>query len=118
MLNALQELPPKFLAMYRTLSSLPPPETLPAAVDLSEPGKRQWETSKTGYMNWALGRLLVKGGAKEGVGHGAVDKIDQAASEIGTGEELRSALHAVGAIKRDLAAVLPPEGDVEDRMEE
>jgi len=118
MLNTLQELPPKFLEMYRTLSSLPPLETLPTAVDLSEPGKRQWETSKTGYMNWVLGRLLVKGETKEGMGHGAVDKIDLTASEIGTGEELRCALNAVGAIKRDLAAVLPPEGDVEDRMEE
>jgi len=117
MLNTLQELPTKFLEMYRTLSSLPPPETLPAAVDLSEPGKRQWETSKIGYMNWVLGRLLVKGEESKGVGHGAVDKMDLTASEIGTGEELRCALDAVGAIKRDLAAVLPPEGDVEDRME-
>jgi len=100
------------------MSSLPPPETLPATVDLSEPGKRQWETNKTGYMNWVLGRLLTKGAAKEGLGHGAVDKVDLAASEVGTGEELRRALGAVGALKRDLAAVLPPEGDVDDRMQE
>ena len=118
MLDILEALPPKFLAMYQTMSSLPPPETLPATVDLSEPGKRQWETNKTGYMNWVLGRLLTKGAAKEGMGHGAVDKVDLAASEVGTGEELRRALDAVGAMKRDLAAVLPPQGDADDRMEE
>lgn len=87
-------------------------------MDLSEPGKRQWETNKTGYMNWVLGRLLTKGAAKEGMGHGAVDKVDLTASEIGTAKELRRALDAVGAMELDLAAVLPPEGDAEDRMEE
>jgi kinetochore protein Mis12/MTW1 len=118
MLDILAALPPKFLAMYQTMSSLPPPETLPATVDLSEPGKRQWETNKMGYMNWVLGRLLTKGATKEGMGHGPVDKVDLAASEVGTGEELRRALDAVGVMKRNLAAVLPPEGDVDDRMEE
>jgi len=118
MLDKLEALPSKFLAMYQTLSSLPPPETLPATVDLSEPGKRQWETNKTGYMNWVLGRLLTKSATKEGMGHGAVDKLDSAASEVGTGEELRRALDAVGGMKRDLAAVLPPEQDAEDMMEE
>ncbi|KAF8958863.1 Mis12 protein-domain-containing protein [Flammula alnicola] len=120
-LDILHDLPPKFLEMYKTISSLPPLDISPS-VDLTEPGKRQWETNKTGYMNWALGRLLVKGEVGEGVGHGAVDKVDRAAAEIGTGEELRRALDAVGTVKRELDAVEGRRGseDQEDdsRMEE
>jgi hypothetical protein len=104
--------------MYRTMTSLPRPETLPATVDLSEPGKQQWETNKTGYMNWVLGRLLTKAAVKEGMGHEEVDKVDLAASEVGSREELWRALDAVGAMKRDHAMVLPPEGNAGDRMEE
>jgi len=118
MLDIVEALPPKFLAMYRAMSSLPRPDALLATVDLSEPGKQQWETNKTGYMNWVLGRLLTKGAAKEGMGHEAVDKVDLAASEVGTKEELWHALDAVGAMKRDLAVVLSPEGDADARMGE
>ena len=108
--------------MYQTISTLPPLDISPT-VDLTEPGKRQWETNKTGYMNWALGRLLVKSEQQDGgVGHGAVDKIERAASEVGTGEDLRRALTAVGMVKRDLDAVEGRQGseDMEEdsRMEE
>ena len=88
--------------MYTTVSSLPPLEVAPT-VDLTEPGKRQWETSRSGYVNWALSRLLVRTG--EGTGHGAVDKMDSAAASIGSGEALRRALDAVDTVQRDLATV-------------
>ena len=103
--------------MYRTMSSLPRPEALTAIVDLSGSGKQQWGTNKTGYMNWVLGQLLTKGAIKEGMGHDheKVDKVDLAASEVGTRDELWRALDAVGAMKRDLTVVLPPEGDANDR---
>ena len=85
-------LPAKYLAMYETIASLPPIEHSFASVDLTEPGKRPWETSKSGYINWAVGRLLVKGEA----GSSAVDKDENLASEVGSGEDLRQALHAIG----------------------
>lgn len=105
--------------MYTTVSSLPPLEVSPT-VDLTEPGKRQWETSHSGYVNWALSRLLVRTG--EGTGHGAVDKMDSAAARIGDGEALRRALHEVDTVHRDLASMQhqQPLDEPEDdsRMEE
>ncbi|KAJ3506945.1 hypothetical protein NLJ89_g6577 [Agrocybe chaxingu] len=101
-LETLHELPPRFVEMYNTLSSLPPLDT-PASVETTEAGKRPWETSKTGYMNWALGRLLTKGADEgEGAGHLAVDKLDKAASMVGTSEELRRALDSVEVLKHRL----------------
>ena len=74
----------KYLATYKTLSSLPPLEPLFGPVDLTEPGKRQWQPSKSGYLNWAVGRLLVKGEA--------MDKVEKTTMEIGSGVDLRRAL--------------------------
>ncbi|KAF4616881.1 hypothetical protein D9613_008921 [Agrocybe pediades] len=117
-LDTLEVLPAKFIQMFNNLSSLPPLDVSPTT-ELSEPGKRHWETSKTGYMNWAIGRLLVKGEGKEGVGHGAVDTMAQNAASIGADSELRRALESVGAVKKDLASVPPADEDGDDsRMEE
>lgn len=92
-LDKMKALPPKFLSMYQALSTLPQPDRqLDTPVD---PGKRQWETNKTGYVNWAVDRLLAKGGADRG-GSRAV------AEELGTAQELRAALAAVGDVKADL----------------
>ncbi|CAA7262497.1 unnamed protein product [Cyclocybe aegerita] len=109
-LETLHELPPRFVEMYNTLSLLPLLDT-PASVDITEPGKRPWETSKTGYMNWALGQLLTK---DEGAGHLAVDKLDKAASIVGTSEELRRALDS--GVKRRLDHA--PGRDDDSRMDE
>jgi kinetochore protein Mis12/MTW1 len=79
-------LPTKYLAMCQTLS-LPPLEPSFGSVNLTEPGKHQWEPSKSGYLNWAVGRLLVNGEA--------IDKVENSALEIGCGEDLRHALHAL-----------------------
>ena len=113
--------------MYETLSSLPPVEPSLASVDLTEPGKRQWETSKSGYINWAVGRLLVKGEAGE---QHSVDNVEKSSREIGTGEDLRNALHAAKdrldtllLVSRQLARDPDGDGDVpmvddDSRMEE
>ena len=55
-------LPTKYLAMYQALSYLPPLEPAFPSVDLTEPGKRQWEPSKSGCLNWAVGRLQLNFG--------------------------------------------------------
>ena len=113
-------LPTKYLAMYKSLSSLPPLEPSFGSVDLTEPGKRQWEPSKSGYLNWAVGRLLAKNGE-------AMDKVENSTLEIGSGEDLRRALVAVDVAKDKLEALVGQqhakghdEGVVNDdnRMEE
>ncbi|KAF8869230.1 hypothetical protein BD779DRAFT_1740220 [Infundibulicybe gibba] len=57
-----RDLPEKFFSMYQSLSSAPEldPATMATLVQLrmSEPGKRQWETNKTGYYNWALTQVV------------------------------------------------------------
>jgi len=92
--DTLVQLAPQLTDMYQTLSNLPPHE-IPASVNLTEPGKRQWETNKTGYMNWAVGRLLTKGSGGEGDGKGAVDKLDFVATEIGTSDDLSTAVKSL-----------------------
>ena len=91
--------------MCKTLSSLPP---LHPSVDFTEPGKRQWEPSKSGYLNWAVGRLLVKGEA--------MDKLENSTLETGSGEDLRHALHAVDIAKGELNALVGQQ-HVEDHDE-
>ncbi|KDR78407.1 hypothetical protein GALMADRAFT_20169, partial [Galerina marginata CBS 339.88] len=104
----LATIPPRFLEMYQALSSpsLPPTSSLPPPASGSAgSGKREWETGKTGYVNWALGRLLVKGqgqGQSPSPGHTPVDKLDRAAASVGSGEEIRAALEVVGGLRREL----------------
>jgi len=99
--------------MFKSLSSLPPLEPSFGSVDLTEPGKRQWEPSKSGYLNWAVGRLLAKGEP--------IDKVGNSTLEIGSGEDLRRALHAVDVTKGKLNALVGQEHDErvvdDDRME-
>ncbi|PPQ81772.1 hypothetical protein CVT25_013684 [Psilocybe cyanescens] len=117
-LDKLHSLPPKFLQMYRTLSSLPPLDSIPSAISTStnttEAGKRQWETSHTGYVNWALGRLVARtagegGPTADGEGGGAataaVDRLDRTATSIGSGDDLRRALEVFGDVNQVLLQV-------------
>ncbi|OCH84966.1 Mis12-domain-containing protein [Obba rivulosa] len=56
-LQTLLSLPASFHAMHTAVASLPPIDpaaTAPEHLAAPEPGKRQWETSKTGYLNWAV----------------------------------------------------------------
>jgi kinetochore protein Mis12/MTW1 len=82
--------------MYQLMSSLPP-LNIPPTVNLTEPGKRQWETNQTGYVNWALRQLLAKGKVGESDGHASVDKLDVIAAEVATGDELQRALRSFDA---------------------
>jgi kinetochore protein Mis12/MTW1 len=95
--------------MYQNLSSLPPLEPSFGSVDLTEPGKRQWEPSKSGYLNWAVGRLLVKGEA--------MDKVESSTLEIGSGEDLRQALHSVDVAKGKLNALVGQQQHAQDHDE-
>lgn len=94
-------LPDGFLAMYDAVTSLPPvsDETLPSE-QLQEPGKRVWETSKTGYVNWAVAQLLARtrDGQGEGEGsatQGVVASVATGVGNIGSAENVRGTMLAV-----------------------
>ncbi|KDR76674.1 hypothetical protein GALMADRAFT_267650 [Galerina marginata CBS 339.88] len=123
----LATIPTRFLQMYHALASSSLASTcsipLPSGAAGSGSGKSEWETGKTGYVNWALGRLLVKGqeqghspspsssqcdsGAQDlgqgvGEGHTPVAKLDRAATSVGSGEEIRAAHEVVAGTRREL----------------
>ncbi|KAF7347440.1 Centromere protein mis12 [Mycena venus] len=70
---AAKSLPAAVLEMQKSVSTLPElkPATIAALAKLrhTEAGKRQWETGRAGYINWAVSQLMVK--AKEEGGGGA-----------------------------------------------
>ncbi|PBL00956.1 Mis12-domain-containing protein [Armillaria gallica] len=97
-------LPRKLMAMHSAVSNLPPmdPETIAALAQFQETdsGKRQWETSKTGYLNWAVGQLLSRSKAREGGGE--VEGMTEQAAEIGQAEQLRQAFEITHGVRNDL----------------
>ncbi len=61
---------------------------------LTEPGKRPWETSKTGYLTWAVDQLLSRT-KSQGVGtvqgSSAVDSTVASAAEVASSSDLKAA---------------------------
>lgn len=80
--------------MYETVSGLPSLDRATVAelsqYQMSEPGKRQWETSKTGYLKWAVGQLIGRIRA-EGESSAVVSEIEQQAASIGSADDLQKA---------------------------
>ncbi|KAF9444709.1 Mis12-domain-containing protein [Macrolepiota fuliginosa MF-IS2] len=98
-LDTLATLPHKFDTMYDACSSVEPLDAATVStltqVELSEPGKRSWESTKSGYLKWATERLLAK--AKEG----EVDRMDQ----VGRAERLRKAIKVTENVRDSLGAM-------------
>jgi len=82
--------------MYGYVSTLPPHDPESFQLPLPDPGKRPWETSKTGYLNWAVGQLLVRGGGTSGKGSSVVGKVVESAYDVGKSENVKAALEAAG----------------------
>ena len=96
--------------MYAAVSSLPPVDASAPAVVPEQPGKRLWETSKTGYLNWAVAQLMerAKEKAKSEQGDGGEDSAAfaegsaevgaaaAAAYGVGHAEDMKAILEAVG----------------------
>ncbi|KAM5541895.1 hypothetical protein V8D89_004624 [Ganoderma adspersum] len=117
-MHALHALPDELQAMYASVSALPPADALDTrgAGPTTEPGKRPWETSKTGYLNWAVGQLMERAkekargehiGEGEGEGEGEdgaafaegsaeVGAAVGAAYGVGRAEDVKAMLEAVG----------------------
>lgn len=106
-IDVLERLPESFLTMYDGIASLPPLD--PASItnltqfQLTEPGKRQWETSKTGYLNWAVAQLVAKS-RTQSEGGSRIDAVSARAEEIGSAEDLRVLLELTEGVKTDLRA--------------
>ncbi|EPQ53771.1 hypothetical protein GLOTRDRAFT_122273 [Gloeophyllum trabeum ATCC 11539] len=103
-LSSLSSLPSTFMRMYDSVSQLPPidhaSETAVALTQLrlSDPGKRQWETNRTGYFNWAVEQLMAR--ARE-QGATAVDKAEEEAGRVGSVEDVRALLEELGETRED-----------------
>ncbi|KAF8637183.1 hypothetical protein AX17_002980 [Amanita inopinata Kibby_2008] len=103
--SSLSRVPQKLGEMYEAVSSLPPLE--PAVVaSLShgpepEAGKRPWETSKMGYVSWAVGRLLERakqqGVAAAATGGGGIG--------VGREEEVVAMMDEVAKLRAGVEAV-------------
>jgi kinetochore protein Mis12/MTW1 len=106
-MDILAELPAKLHSMHDSVSNLPPMDssTVSALLQLqmSDPGKRQWESNKTGYLNWAVNQLLAKSKRDEGSA-AAVNDMKRFA-EIGQTEDLKKAIEAAEGVRADLDRV-------------
>jgi hypothetical protein len=61
-LNAdiLHKLPSELSALYAAALELPPADASQTELSLPESGKRQWESGKMGYANWAATQLVMQ----------------------------------------------------------
>ncbi|KAG5646018.1 hypothetical protein DXG03_004620 [Asterophora parasitica] len=105
-LDLLGALPRKFMAMYSAVAALPPLDasTL-ASLSHADPGKRQWETSTTGYKNWAVAQLLSKAESGDAGGRSVVDTLLERAGQVGSAEQLRTVVEAVDDVRMGLDTV-------------
>lgn len=91
----LSTLPDQVLQLFDSVSSLPPLDpTAPTVQPLPDPSKRPWETSKAGYLNWAVGQLVSRSSelAPNSRGSLNVGNTVQQAASIGEAPDLKNAL--------------------------
>ncbi|KAF4568333.1 hypothetical protein EYR40_010264 [Pleurotus pulmonarius] len=106
--DTIEGLPQKLFELYKSVSALPEidPATLSSLTQyrLSDPGKRPWETSKTGYLNWAVSQLLVRArerNAAEGRRNG-LDEDNERVQEVGSADQLKAAIEAMDRVQASL----------------
>jgi kinetochore protein Mis12/MTW1 len=99
-MQTLEELPGEYMKMYRLASSLPPMDPkLSVVAQTSEPGKRQWETGRSGYTHWAVGQMLTKAG--DG-GNWGVGPVVEGAYGVGTARDVKTLLDTEGEESMDV----------------
>ncbi|KAH7880349.1 Mis12 protein-domain-containing protein [Lentinula edodes] len=106
-LISLAKIPPQLNAMYEAVSRLPPLDpALVATLPPIEPGKRDWETSKAGYLNWATAQLLSRAKVDEDVhGSSAVDDMFRNMAQIGQADQIRKAVEITESVRTGLQDV-------------
>ncbi|KAJ2932773.1 hypothetical protein H1R20_g4307, partial [Candolleomyces eurysporus] len=123
-LPTLKTLPKQLLTLYQTVSALPPVEPSliqPApstnsqdsgggsSIALSGTGKREWEVGSSGYVNWAVNRLVTGArpsttGNKDdspNTGSTWVEQMEQVTAYVGSAKEVKGALEAFAAKHED-----------------
>ncbi|KXN81469.1 Centromere protein mis12 [Leucoagaricus sp. SymC.cos] len=105
-LPTLASLPAKLEAMHDACSSLEPLDANAVAtltqVELSEPGKRPWESTKSGYLKWATDRLLARAKDKDGESNQVTDLVERV-DEVGHAERLRKAIEVTENVRQSLS---------------
>ncbi|KAJ4476636.1 Mis12-domain-containing protein [Lentinula aciculospora] len=106
-IESLAEIPLRLNAMYDAVSKLPMLDpVLVATLPRIEPGKREWETDKAGYLNWATAQLLARARADDGVaGTSAVDEMFRNMAQIGEADQLRKAVEITESVRTGLQDV-------------
>ncbi|EIW85478.1 Mis12-domain-containing protein [Coniophora puteana RWD-64-598 SS2] len=106
-MQELADLPAQFESMYNSVSTLPPltDEYIATftSTPVADPGKRDWETSKAGYQEWAVKQLLAKARQQDiaaGKRSMAVDAVVEDTAAIANAGHLRAALDALTASSR------------------
>jgi kinetochore protein Mis12/MTW1 len=100
-LDALAGIPEQLSRLHASMTSLPTLDSAARAAltqaPLTDPGKRQWETSKDGYLSWAVEHLVARARKQAGEnGSSVVSELAMQAGEVGKAEDLRAALESAG----------------------
>ena len=94
-LDLLGHVPSKIIDMFDVVYSLPmlEPITVSSVVYAPRPeaGRRSWETSKTGYVNWTVAKLIEK--AKDAEKEYSIEKLQDFADAVSKVDKLKSALN-------------------------
>lgn len=94
--------------MFNVCSSLEPLDaaTMSALVqvELTEPGKRPWESTKSGYLKWATDRLLEKAKEQDGGSNTVTDLVDRM-DQVGQAQRLRDAAKVVENVRESLGSM-------------
>jgi len=97
-LDLLSTIPQKLTEVYQSASSLTPMDSSSLPITLVDPGKRQWETSKTGYVNWAVNQLVERTkeeeGPSTGKGSSTIHALSVNVEDIGSADGLRRVVEA------------------------
>ncbi|KZP11929.1 Mis12-domain-containing protein [Athelia psychrophila] len=90
-LQILGALPASLTQMCEEVASLPLPDPASLQQPLPDLAKRPWETSKTGYFQWAVGQSLAHSGGDGAQGASAVSRVAEVVQAVGTADQVKSA---------------------------
>ena len=88
--------------MHAAVAALPPPPDLAPEAAAPELGKRPWETSKTGYVAWAVEQLMERAKERARGEPGEGGAFSEGRAEVAATAERTKAVGRVGDLKRAL----------------
>ena len=100
--RTLLALPAELEAMHAAVAALPPPPDLAPEAAVPELGKRPWETSKTGYVAWAVEQLMERAKERARGEPGEGGAFSEGRAEVAATAERTKAVGRVGDLKRAL----------------